>query len=90
MNVAGNVFVGGWFDNIGGQARSKLAQVSVGNGTVDSQWNPSPATATAILALRLSHDGKLYVGGQFSGIGGLPQENIAKVSMSGAGEVDPD
>ncbi len=90
VNAAGEAFVGGWFDNIGGQARSKLAKVAVSSGIVAPQWNPSPAAATAILALRLSHDGKLYAGGQYSGIGGLQRKNIAKVSMSGPGAVDPD
>lgn len=90
VNAAGDAFVGGWFSNIGGQVRSRLAKVSTSNGAVDPQWNPAPAAATAILVLRLSHDGALYVGGQFSGIGGLPQRNIAKVSMSGTGAVDPD
>lgn len=91
LNAVGEAFVGGWFENIGGQARSRLAKVSSSTGAVDSQWNPAPAAATAILVLRLSHDGRLYVGGQFEGIGDFPQRrNIAKVSMTGTGAVDPD
>ena len=89
VNAAGDAFVGGRFDNIGGQIRSRLAKVSTGAGTVDPQWNPAPANAITILALRPSHDGALYVGGQYAGIGGLAQRNIAKVSMSGIGVVDP-
>lgn len=91
VGTAGEAFVGGWFDNIGGLARSKLAKISVSSGTADPQWNPAPAPANAITSLRFSHDGQLYVGGQFQGIGDFPQRrNIAKVSMTGAGAVDPD
>ena len=89
INVTDEVFVGGNFQNIGGQQRSQLAKLSVSTGAVDSQWNPAPVEAR-IRALRISHDGQLYVGGYFSGIGQFPQRrNLAKVSMSGVGEVDP-
>ena len=37
------VWVGGDFDNIGGQARNKLAAVH-GDGSVDPGFNPGPAT----------------------------------------------
>ena len=89
VNAAGDAFVGGRFENIGGQIRRRLAKVSTASGAVDPQWNPAPDSAATILALQLSHDGALYVGGQFAGIGGLPQKHIAKVSVSGVGAVDP-
>lgn len=89
VNAAGEIFVGGWFQNIGGQVRSRLAKVSASSGVVDSQWNPAPA-GSAILSLHFSPDGQLYIGGQFYGIGKFPnRKNVAKVSTSGVGAVDP-
>lgn len=88
VNAAGDVFVGGAFNSIAGQPRSKLAKFSASTGALDTLWNPT-LIGSGIRALRLSHDGALYAGGGFSTIGGRPISNIAKLSMSGTGAVDP-
>lgn len=84
----GSVFVGGFFDLIGGQLRTNLAKVDAsGIGAADTLWNPAPDSGVSTLALDAKHG--LYVGGNFANIGNVARSRIAKVSTIGAGIVDP-
>jgi trimeric autotransporter adhesin len=86
----GDIFIGGQFTVIGGQARQRLARVTTAT---------TSATATAfsadvngrITALALDSadlnpvNHRLYVAGEYSSIGGQPRERLARVdAVSGA------
>lgn len=89
MDAAGDVFAGGDFGSIGGQARRRLAKLSgSGTGTVDPNWNPS--ADSAVYALAVDAAGDVYAGGDFDTIGGSPRTHIAKLSGSGTGAADPE
>lgn len=84
----GNVYAGGSFTNIGGQARNRIAKISgAGTGTVDSQWNPS--ANHEVNSLAVDAGGALYAGGRFTEIGGESRSRIAKISGTGTGATDP-
>jgi hypothetical protein len=87
LALAGSdLYVGGIFTQVGGQARSGLARVSTsGTGAVDATWNPGTSGLVRALALSGPH---LYVGGSFANIGGLARNNLAKLSTTGTGAVD--
>lgn len=88
IDGSGNVYAGGWFGVIGGQARMRLAKLSAsGSGAADAAWNPSPNGIVDSLAF----DGvsSIYVGGFFTDIGGQDRANIAKVTTVGVGAADP-
>ncbi len=81
------LYVGGGFTTIGGQSRSHLAAV---NGTtgVPTTWNPQPVDvsspiSTAVSTLQL-YGGAVYVGGDFTSIGGQNRSNLAAIDASGA------
>jgi hypothetical protein len=83
-----DLYVGGAFNQVGGQARNGLARVSTtGTGAVDPTWNPNAGANTRINALVLSGN-DLYVGGDFTSIGGQTRNSLAKVATSGSGAVD--
>ena len=83
-----DLFVGGGFTFIGGQARNKIAKLSsTGTGTPDATWNPN-AVFGYIFSLDVEGS-DVYVGGNFTTIGGQARNNIAKVSASGTGLADP-
>ena len=83
----GNVYVAGGFTSIGGQSRNGLAKLSTSDtGTADATWNPTPSAV--VHALALDGSGNLYVGGQFTFIGGLFRNRIAKLSTTGTGAAD--
>ncbi len=84
----GAVYAGGSFGEIASQPRQYLAKLSVnGSGAVDPTWNPNPDGNP--FALAVGNDGSIYVAGLFQNIGGLPRNNLAKLSGSGSGSADP-
>ncbi len=83
-----NVFVAGFFNNIGGQVRGGLALLSTtGFGQADPNWYPH-ANTYGIYTMVLSGD-SLYVGGSFDVIGGVSVTNLARLSITGTGAADP-
>jgi beta-propeller uncharacterized protein DUF5122 len=96
LEVAGaEVYVGGSFSTVGGEARSYIARLSsTGTGAADPIWDPSASgggggggTAGVITIIASGSD--VYVGGDFAEIGGQPIADLAKVSATGTGAVDP-
>ena len=75
------VYVGGYFNTIGGQARNGLAALDTTTGAATA-WNPNPDGGVSVLAV--SGD-TVYVGGYFNTIGGQARNNIAALdAITGA------
>lgn len=80
------LYVGGLYNNIGGQPRSCLAKITTtGTGSADINWDPNPNYSVKCLAYSGTD---LYVGGQFTNIGAQNRNFIARVSINGVGAVD--
>lgn len=91
-----DVFIGGTFMNVQGKSRVHIAKVSGSVGELDTVWNPGVGTYTNFITLQVSIptkmqvvDNYLYVAGDFQTAGSIPRSNMAKISTSGIGEVDP-
>jgi hypothetical protein len=84
-----DLYIGGQFTEIAGVARRALAKVSaIGTGTLDTQWNPNLVNGR-VHSLAISDTGDtLYIGGDFSKVGGLDRAGLARVSATGTGAVD--
>ena len=82
------VYVGGTFSTIGGQTRDRIAALEVDTGKA-SLWNPDAGTQnnTRVNAVRV-HGGRLYVGGQFTSLGGEFRNRLASVHLS-SGQASP-
>jgi Domain of unknown function (DUF5122) beta-propeller len=86
--IRGNdIYLGGDFTTMGGQPRNLIAKVAP-DGTVDPNFNPNP-TVDDISVVReiVVTSTDVYVGGDFSGIGGQPRINLAKLNPI-TGQVD--
>ena len=85
----GSVIVGGSFFGTATQTRNNLLRLQT-DGAIDPNWNPSPDSTSGYGARALAVDGKdsVYVGGDFSHIGGQPRQSVAKLSGSGNGAAD--
>ena len=74
-----SVLLGGTFFEVGGQTRNFMARVNGATGAVDP-FNPQPNASVETIALQA--DGKILVGGLFSGansIGGQARNRIARL-----------
>lgn len=88
---AGGWYIGGRFASVGGIARSNLAHILADGRVAD--WNPGPTGTTnpggsppegAVFALAVS-GGTVYVGGDFTTIGGQARRRLAAVdAVTGA------
>jgi uncharacterized delta-60 repeat protein len=79
----GKVLMGGNFTSIGGATRSSMARLD-GTGLADS-FNPAvtPATGGDIASMVLQANGKILIGGNFTGVGGQARTNIARLNEDG-------
>ena len=87
LDASGNLYVGGFITNIGGQARNNIAKLSGSTGAVDPNWNPGTDSWVQLLAVD-NTNGLLYAGGQFNHAGGISLERLARFSTDGDGLVD--
>lgn len=77
------IYAGGLFSSVDGQARSDIAEIDAPTGSA-TPWSPD-ASGGAVSAIAIGSDGStIYVGGQFSGIGGQNRSLLAAVDESGA------
>lgn len=89
----GAIYVGGAFEHVGNSARRNLAKIMSDDvASVDPAWDPSPASGLhGIGVSRLATFGThVFVGGDFSGIGGAQRNGLARVSTGGIGLADAD
>ncbi len=84
--TATDVYIGGTFLTVNGAtSRDFLAKFDKVSGTVDAGWDAAvilDASNSAVNAITLNPAGtKLYIGGEFSGIGGGGQNDIARIDI---------
>ncbi|MCC6302294.1 MAG: chitobiase/beta-hexosaminidase C-terminal domain-containing protein [Gammaproteobacteria bacterium] len=80
-----SLYIGGDFTRIGAAARGRLAALSIANGAVIPTWNANGEgdANDSIRALALSPDGRtLYIGGDFTAVGGVARNHLASVSTT--------
>jgi uncharacterized delta-60 repeat protein len=81
LQVDGQILVGGYFTNIGGQPRNYIARLDPITGFADS-FDPN-ANATSgyygVFTIFVQPDGKILVGGSFTSIGGQTRNNVARL-----------
>ncbi|WP_456379045.1 hypothetical protein [Thiolapillus sp.] len=64
-----DLYMGGWFNTIGGTDLKKIAKVTTATGVVDPDWNLYMSTSGVVSALLTGNTG-VYAGGEFEQIGG--------------------
>jgi hypothetical protein len=84
-----DLVVSGLYTSLAGLPRSGLAKLDTVSGEVDQSWNPRLPTSSGPLALA-ANGTNLYVGGSFAQVTNQLEMNLAKISLSGVGDADPD
>jgi len=84
LQADGRVVAGGYFTTLGGQIRSHLGRVN-SHGTLDPEFNPGVASSTYldVYSLAVQADGKILVGGIFTGLGGQNRPGLGRLNADG-------
>src|SRR5690606_36717529 len=77
----GKVLVGGFFTQLGGKPRNRLARLNP-DGSLDATFDPG--ANHAVYSLALQPDGKVLVGGVFTQLGGQPRNLLARRGLAEA------
>jgi hypothetical protein len=80
----GSLYIGGYFDHIGGTPRARLAKLSAATGALDASWTPSGNFPFSILAA----NGFVYLDAYF-GIGPATLRRVSAVDGSLDATWDP-
>ncbi len=80
----GKILAGGIFTTLGGQPRNRIARLNP-DGALDLSFNPGTdgPIYSQVLSLAVQADGRILVGGLFTGVGGQPRTNIARLNTDG-------
>lgn len=76
----GGYYVGGTFNDIGGETRDGLAHIKA-DGTLDADWTPA-VTGGWVRTIAVNN-GTVYVAGDFTNIGGQARAGLAAIGTSG-------
>jgi len=83
----GRPYVGGSFTSINGIARQSIARLSVSSGDPDASWDAT-ADCCRVNAIAIGRGDEIYVGGDFTHIGGASRQTLARLSTT-SGTADP-
>lgn len=79
----GKILVGGDFGTVGGVARVRLARLNA-DGSVDAEFSDAMVSLGTVQTLAVQSDGKILVGGSFTGIAGQTRNRIARLNPDGS------
>ena len=91
IQADGKILVSGWFSSLGGQPCTHLVRLNA-NGTLDSGFDQGAGANGYMTGLAVQSDGKILVCGNFSSLGGLTRNYLARLNADGTvdGEFDPE
>lgn len=86
VQTDGRIIVGGDFQSFSGVSRNFFARL-LGNGDLDTSFNTGAGANGSVDAVVLQPDGRVFIGGAFSTVGGAAHRGVARLNASGT--VDP-
>lgn len=78
----GRLYIAGNFSTVNGIARPGVARL-LGDGTLDQGFNALIGGSPSISAVVAQPDGKVLIGGSFSGVGGFNRSGFVRVDPTG-------
>ncbi len=72
----GKIIVGGYFWDLGGQSRNRIARLHA-DGSLDAGFNPS--ANESVYSVVVEGAGQILLGAHFTAVGGMPRNRIARL-----------
>jgi uncharacterized delta-60 repeat protein len=79
----GKVLIGGSFTSINGTDRNRIARLNA-DGSLDTGFDPGTGANNIVYALSQQADGKVLIGGDFTGVNDTTRNNIARLNDDGS------
>ena len=73
-----SIYVGGYFQSIGGKPRNYVAELDARTGAA-TDWNPDPSNVVYGIAVT---EGTICIGGTFKSMGMVPRHNLAAFDLT--------
>jgi len=80
---AGQVLIGGAITNFNGIVVGNLARLN-GDGSLDTNFSANIGANNAIRAIAIQADGRVLIGGDFTGVNGVPVNHVARLNPDGS------
>ena len=77
---ASQIYISGSFQGVGATPRPGVARVDATSGAVDVTFAPTGTNVSIMPCLSSDGGTGIYVGGSFTGMGGQPRSNVARLS----------
>lgn len=82
LQADGKILIGGSFTSYNGNVRNHLARLNA-DGSLDPSFNTGNGADSTVYSIRLQLDGKILIGGAFSGYNGYLRNRIARLNPDG-------
>lgn len=83
LQTNGMVLIGGEFTLVNGTNRNYIARLG-SNGVLDATFDTSTGPNGPVLTMALQPDGHVLIGGEFTSVGGVPRNHIARLNTDGS------
>jgi uncharacterized delta-60 repeat protein len=83
LQADGKIIIGGIFPTVNGVARNRIARLNV-DGSLDLSFNPSASASDVVYDIAVQPDGKIIIGGEFTGVNGVVRKRIARLYADGS------
>jgi uncharacterized delta-60 repeat protein/uncharacterized repeat protein (TIGR01451 family) len=84
LQVDGNVLISGGFTIVNGTNRNYVARLIGTNGVMDATFDTSNGPNGPVHTMAVQPDGRILIGGEFTAIGGVPRNHIARLNTDGS------
>lgn len=78
----GKIIIGGTFTTVNGSTRNFIARLN-SDGTLDTGFNPNLNASVLSNCISLQSDGKILIGGDFTTVGGVTRNRLARLNSDG-------
>jgi uncharacterized delta-60 repeat protein len=78
----GKILIGGDFFSYNGTTRNRIARLNP-DGTLDTTFNPGTGGNGRIYSIAVQTDGKILIGGTFTGFNGVSKNRITRLNADG-------